>query len=93
MVVRHHAIFIGVTFAVLCLIANVGTFGQANTFWAIANPGRQPITSYYFFAAWFNTRLSQLVTEQDVALAAGVVELIVIGGAARLWRQRRSIND
>ncbi len=83
------------TFAVLCMIANVGTFGQANTVWAIVNPGRQAITSYYFFAAWFNTGLPQLVTEQDVvlALAAGAVELIAVGGLMLVWLQQRSVND
>jgi ABC-type transport system involved in multi-copper enzyme maturation permease subunit len=92
---RRRAIFIGVTFAVLCMIANVGTFGRANTLWAIANPGRQAITSYYFFAAWFNTGLTQLVTEQDVvlALAAGAAELIAVGGAATLWLRRRETGS
>ncbi len=91
---RRRALFIGVTFAVLCMIANVGTFGRANTVWAIADPGRQAITSYYFFAAWFNTGLPQLVTEQDVvlALAAGAVELIAVGGVTAVWLRRRSAN-
>ena len=91
---RRRAIFSGVTFAVLCMIANVGTFGQANTLWAITNPGRQAITSYYFFTAWFNTGLSQLVTERDVALSlvAGVAELIVVGGLMMMWLRRRSVD-
>ena len=92
---RRRAIFIGVTFAVLCMIANVGTFGRANTVWAIVNPGRQAITSYYFFTAWFNTGLPQLVTEQDVvlALAAGVAELIAIGGLMLVWLRWHTINE
>ena len=92
---RRRAIFVGVTFAVLCMIANVGTFGRADTLWAIANPGRQAITSYYFFAAWFNTGLPQLITEQDVALAlaAGVAELIAIGGLMLVWPRWRTINE
>ncbi|CAG0942506.1 hypothetical protein ANRL1_00961 [Anaerolineae bacterium] len=91
---RRRALFIGVTFTVLCMIANVGSFGRGNEFWAVVSPGRQAITSYYFIAAWFDTGLPQLITERDVALAlaAGVVELIVIAGAAILWLPRRETS-
>jgi ABC-type transport system involved in multi-copper enzyme maturation permease subunit len=89
---RRRALFIGVTFTVLCMIANVGSFGRGNEVWAIVNPGRQAITSYYFFTAWFDTGLPQLVTERDVVLAviSGVVQLVIVGGLVTAWLHRRN---
>jgi hypothetical protein len=89
---RRRALFVGVTFTVLCMIANVGSFGRGDEFWAIVSPGRQAVTSYYFFTAWFNTGLPQLVTEQDVVLAviSGVSQLVIVGGLVTIWLQRRN---
>lgn len=90
---RRRAIFIGVTFAVVCMFANVSNFGRTGTLWAIANPGRQVITSYFFFETWIgDIDLSQLITTGDVALAllAGALELLLIGGVVALWLRRGS---
>lgn len=88
---RRRAIFIGVTFAVFCMLANTAGAGQFGTAWAALNPGRWMITSYYFFKAWLDSSLPPLVTERQVAwaFAAGVVQLIAVGGVIGLWLRDR----
>jgi hypothetical protein len=90
---RRRAIALGVTFAVICLFANASGLGHSNNMLAYLNPGRQAVTSYFFFSALpGGNAFSYLVSLPDVYLSilGGLLEVGALWLIVWLWWKRRS---